>query len=304
MGRYVQMIANHGQRAGGRLVSADSFEKFAAPHILAEDFGPGAHYGYGMAVDRLDGNRLLRHTGGMVSFMSSLMVDIDDGVGAFASVNAQQGYRPNPVVKYAIQLMRAQKGGGAPPSMPEADAPRRVKNAADYAGSYAGAGRALEVQADGEVLFIVHEGKRVPLERLNAPDRFVARHPELDRFALAFGRKDTNAPASPVVELAWGSDWYHNANYAGPKQFDYPKAWDSYVGHYRNESPWIGSLRIVVNKGRLTIDGTTPLEQDGELFRLRDGPYNTEWVRFGEVVNGRCMRIRLSGSDLWRVAAA
>ena len=64
------------------------------------------------------------------------------------------------------------------------------------------------------------------------------------------------------------------------------------------------SARIVLLKGRLTIDGTIPLAPDGELFRLRDNPHNTEWIRFGEVVNGRCMHIRFSGSDLWRVAAA
>ena len=34
-------------------------------------------------------------------------IDIEAGIGAFASVNAQQGYRPNAVVKYALQLMRA-----------------------------------------------------------------------------------------------------------------------------------------------------------------------------------------------------
>jgi CubicO group peptidase (beta-lactamase class C family) len=304
MGRYLQMLARHGERAGGRLVSEDSFKRFASPHILAEDFGPGAHYGYGIAVDTLDGNRLLRHTGGMVSFMSALMVDIDEGIGGFASVNAQQGYRPNPVVKYAIQLMRAQRKAVAPPPMPDADDPLQVKNAADFAGTYTGTSGKLEVQADGERLFIVKDGERVPLERLAAPDRFVARRAGLDRFAFVFGRKEADATESAVVEASWGGDWYHNPAYTGPVSFEHPKAWDAYVGHYRNESPWIGSLRILVHKGRLTIDGTTPLEADGELFRLRDNPYNTEWIRFGELVNGRCMRIRVSGSDLWRVAAA
>jgi hypothetical protein len=83
-----------------------------------------------------------------------------------------------------------------------------------------------------------------------------------------------------------------------------PQAWRSYVGHYRSEDPWIGSLRVVVLKGRLMLDGLTPLELDGELFRLRDEPANTEWIRFGEVVNGKCMRLKFSGVDLWRVASA
>lgn len=304
MGKYLRMIASGGKRDGGRLVSEDGFRHFSSPQIAAEDFGPGAHYGYGIAVDSLDGNRLLRHTGGMVSFMSALMVDIDDGVGGFASVNAQQGYRPNPVIRYAIQLMRAKRRSVSPPAMPEPDSPAIVKNADEYAGQYRGDKGALEVVAAGERLFVLHAGERVPLERLADADRFVARHRALGRFALLFGRQDPDQPQSPVVEAAWGGDWYRNANYTGPDSFDHPQEWHAFAGHYRNESPWIGSTRIVIRKGRLWLDGTIPLEADGKLFRMRDNPYNTEWIRFGEVVNGRCMRIRVSGSDLWRVAAA
>jgi CubicO group peptidase (beta-lactamase class C family) len=303
MGAYLRMLANRGAAGGRRLVSEDAFTRFSTPHILAEDFGPGAHYGYGIAIDELDGHVRLRHTGGMVSFMSALMVDLDEGVGGFASINAQQGYRPNPVVQYALQLMRARRAGRPLPAMPEADDPARVTNAADYAGTYTGSRGTLEVTAEGERLFVTHAGSRVPLERLGGDGRFAARHPALDRFAFAFGRADAAKPDSAVVEVSWGGDWYRNAKYEGPEAFDHPKAWDAYVGHYRSESPWVGSIRIVVLKGRLTIDGATPLEPDGELFRLRDEPYNTEWIRFGQVVNGRCMHIRLSGSDLWRVTA-
>lgn len=304
MGRYVRMIANHGKLDEGRLLSEDGFTRFSSPHIGAATFGPGAHYGYGIAVDTLDGNRLLRHTGGMVSFMSSLMVDIDEGVGAFASVNAQQGYRPNPVVRYALQLMRAQRNSAPPPAMPEPDLPSVVANATDYAGTYQGEAGMLEVAADGDRLHLLHQGERIPLERQGEVDRFLVRHPAFDRFVLLFGREDPAVAGSEVVEAAWGGDWYRNAKYAGPESFSHPGEWDAYVGHYRNESPWIGSQRIVIRKGRLWLDGTTLLEADGGLFRLRDDPYNTEWIRFGEVVNGRCMRIRISGSDLWRVAAA
>jgi CubicO group peptidase (beta-lactamase class C family) len=303
MGRYVQMIANHGKLGAGRLLSKDGFRRFSNPHIEAADFGPGVHYGYGIAVDTLDGNRLLRHTGGMVSFMSALMVDIDDGIGGFASINAQQGYRPNPVVRYAIQLMRAQGRGAALPAMPPPDPPALVTNAADYAGTYRGEAGTLEVVADGERLFVEHDGARVSLERQGELDRFLVRHPAFSRFVLQFGRRNPGVADSEVVEAAWGGDWYRNAKYQGPESFSHPGKWDAYVGHYRNESPWIGSQRIVIRKGRLWLDGTTPLEPDGKLFRLRDHPHNTEWIRFGDVVNGRCMRIRLSGSDLWRVAA-
>lgn len=303
MGSYVRMIASHGAMVKGRLVSAKAFEFFSSGHIVAEDFGPGAQYGYGIAVDKLDGSRLLRHTGGMVSFMSAMMVDIDEGIGGFASVNAQQGYRPNPVVRYAIQLMRARRNGTPLPAMPEADNPLIVKNAADFAGDYSGDRGTLAIRAERDRLSVVDGNRREPLERLSDADRFVARLPALGRFAFVFVRRDPEDATSAVVEAGWGGDWYYNEKYMGPKRFDYPKEWDAYAGHYRNESPWIGSTRIVIRKGKLMIDGTLPLEPDGDLFRLRDSPRNSEWIRFGEVVNGRCMHIRFSGSDLWRVFA-
>lgn len=57
--------------------------------FAAEEFGPGASYGYGIAIDTPDGHKRLRHTGGMVSFMSALHLDLDAGLGVFASINAQ-----------------------------------------------------------------------------------------------------------------------------------------------------------------------------------------------------------------------
>ena len=64
-----------------RLVTSEGFELFAHPHMAAEEFGAGAAYGYGIAMDQLDGHKRLRHTGGMVSFASALQVDLDSGVG-------------------------------------------------------------------------------------------------------------------------------------------------------------------------------------------------------------------------------
>jgi len=309
MGAYVQMIANRGRGPHRNLISAESFELFSKRHIKAEEFGPTASYGYGIAVDELDGNALLRHTGGMVSFMSAMQIDITAGVGGFASVNAQQGYRPNPVVVYALQLMRARRDGKKPPAAPAPDAEIEVENAADYAGRFAGQQGQMEFVHEGTRLFLQRAGKKIALERLAEPDHFHVKEPSFARFPLVFGRKKPEqaqlgkAAAGPVVEVSWGDAWYTNSAYDGPRTFEVPAAWRSYVGHYRNEDPWTGSVRVVLLKGRLTLDGVTPLEADGELFRLRDDPANTEWIRFGEVVNGKCMRLKYSGVDLWRVAS-
>lgn len=301
MGAYVQMIANRGRGPQRNLISAESFDLFAKRHIKAEEFGPTASYGYGIAVDELDGNALLRHTGGMVSYMSAIQVDLTAGMGGFASVNAQQGYRPNAVVKYALQLMRARVEGKKSPAAPAPDSEFNVANAGDYVGVFKGERGQIEFAREGAKLFLVRAGKRTQLQRLAAPDSFQVSDPDFARFPLAFKRTKADGP---VVEVSCGDAWYTSDAYDGPRQFQVPDTWHSYVGHYRSEDPWIGSLRVVILKGRLMLDGSTPLELDGELFRLRDEPANTEWIRFGEIVNGKCMRLKYSGVDLWRVASA
>jgi CubicO group peptidase (beta-lactamase class C family) len=304
MGLYVQMIARHGEGPKSRLLGEDAFNLFSKPHIKAEEFGPTASYGYGIAVDTLAGHKILRHTGGMISFASAIHVDIDEGVGAFASINAMQGYRPNPVAQFAIQLMRAHREKKNLPAAPELKPATFVDNPADCAGTYHSAdGRSLEFVAETNRLSLKHKGQSVTLES-QGDGAFVVPHPDFSRFVLMFGRADAKDPKSSVVELGWGSDWYTKPEYKGPKTFDAPKEWASYVGHYRNENNWIGSIRITMRKGQLMADGTTALEHDsGARFRMRSDEADTEWIEFHDVAGGLAQRIKLSGEDLWRVLA-
>src|SRR5262249_30002902 len=156
----------------------------------------------------------------------------------------------------------------------------RVDNAADYVGVFKGAKGSLEFVREDTRLFLVREGKRFKLEKLLDDDEFHAVDAGLDRFALVFGRNERQA----VVEVSFVEDWYVNAAYDGPVKFDVPAAWHSYVGYYRNGDPWTGSLRILIRKGQLWMDGTTPLEAEGDLFRVRGEPTSTDWVRFGPIV--------------------
>ncbi|HET9803553.1 MAG TPA: serine hydrolase domain-containing protein [Candidatus Acidoferrum sp.] len=304
MGLYVQMIARHGEGPHSRLLNDENFNLFSHPHIKAEEFGPTASYGYGIAVDTLDSHKIVRHTGGMISFASALQVDIDEGVGAFASINAMQGYRPNPVAQFSIQLMRAEREKKSFPSAPEIRPATLVENAADFAGVYQTAdGRSLEFIAGQNSLSVKHKGQTIALE-LQGDGFFIAPHPDFSRFALLFGRADSKDSKSPVVELGWGNDWFTKPEYQGPKSFDTPKVWASYVGHYRNENNWVGSMRVTLRKGQLMADGATPLEHDsGSRFRMKSDEADTEWIEFHDVVGGQAQRIKLSGEDLWRVIA-
>lgn len=172
MARYMRMLLDRGAGPRGRIVSERAFEAFASGHVPAPDWGEGVQYGYGIAVEMRDGERVLRHTGGMVSFMSSLQVNLDAGVGAFASINAQQGFRPNRVTGYALASMRASRLGAPPPSEPisgERDAPMLD----DYVGTYANsAGRRLQVVADGAQLVLVDGSRRIPLDHAGGDRQF------------------------------------------------------------------------------------------------------------------------------------
>jgi len=304
MGLYVQMIARHGEGPKSRLLNEDSFNLFSKAHIPAEEFGPTASYGYGIAVDTLDGHKILRHTGGMISFASAMHVDVDEGVGAFASINAMQGYRPNPVAQFAIQLMRAHCEKKNFPAAPQIQPATFVENAGDFAGTYHSAdGRSLEFAAEPNRLVLKHKGQSVALEA-EGDGAFIAPHPDFSRFPLLFARTDSKDPKSQVVELGWGNDWFVKAEYKGPKTFDTPKEWAAYLGHYRNENNWVGSVRITSRKGQLLADGATLLEHDsGARFRMRGDEADTEWIEFHDIVDGQSQRIKLSGEDLWRVLA-
>jgi CubicO group peptidase (beta-lactamase class C family) len=307
MGRYLSMLARHGATPRGRLVSDESFRAFSTPYIRADEFGNDAHYGYGIAVDQLDGHRRLRHTGGMVSFASALEVDLDDGVGAFVSVNAMQGLRPRPVAEYALRLMRACRGGGELPDLPASEDPLRVLRAGDYAGRFTGAaGQVLDIRAQNERLLLLRGRERIALQpAVGTEAAFHVAHADFARYLLLFTRADPNDPTSAVIEAGHGESWFARADYAGPRDFSPPAEWRAFCGHYRSEDPWLGSHRVVARRGRLWLDGIIPLEPaPGGAFFLRDEARSPEWVRFADPADGRTMRLVLSGADFVRVMTA
>ncbi len=302
MGAYLTMLINRGRSGSARIASDAGFKLFSSAHIAAEEFGPGASYGYGIAVDTIDGHARLRHTGGMVSFASALEVDLDSGVGVFASVNSMQGYRPRPVAGYALKLMRAVREEAPLPDPPAPQPALYVEKAHEYAGRYSAPhGRTLEVLAEGDRLYLVKGSARVALEpALGVEDGFVVHDPEFSRYVLTFARQGVQYEG-PFVEAGWGPEWFAGTAYSGAKEFPVPAEWQRYPGHYRNEGPWIGSATVVIRRGKLWLNGVVPLQAgEGGRFWLRDEPESPEWVSFEDVVNGRAMRLCFSGADLKR----
>ncbi len=314
MAKYLRMLLNHGAGPRGPVVSEESFALFSTPYIKAPEFSPTASYGYGVGVDSLDGHKILRHTGGMVAFASSMHVDLDGGVAAFASINAMQGYRPVAVTEYAVRLLRAQKEAKALPAPPQMVDPRDVENAADYAGTFtASDGKTLVFAAEGKRLSLIVNDEKIPLQHAGGDVFLSTIAGRFARYGLFFGRKggddktagsaakETGEAKPPVVEVSYGSDWYVTADYAGERRFEAPAEWSAFVGRYRSDSPWGGDIPICLLKGKLTISAT-PLRPSGAgLFRVGDEPWTPETVEFLHVFEGKARLLKFQGLDYWRI---
>ncbi|MFL6227292.1 MAG: serine hydrolase domain-containing protein [Pyrinomonadaceae bacterium] len=295
MAAYVTALINHGATArGSRILSEEGFRLLTTPVINAPFRLEPASYGYGLWISDVGGHTRLRHTGGMVAFSSSIDVDLSEGLGAFASVNANlQGYRPIVVTKFALEALTAALAGKTLPAVPAPPpSPEVIQNAADYAGTYTSPdGRKLTLAAEGNRLLLVHRGARVALERSGGRDRFIVKHPDFDLFHLGFVRERDR-----VVEAFHGADWYAGEAYTGARSFTYPKEWDAYAGHYFSDSPWYGTARVVLRKGQLLLDGVQPLAPDvGNTFRLAGDDVSPDRLSFESVVAGRAMRVDYGG---------
>jgi len=309
MALYMQMILNRGQINGARIVSEESFKLFSTPHIAAPPFGPEAGYGYGIAVDKLDGHTRLRHTGGMVSFMSAIHMDLDARIGAFASINAQLGYRPNPVAQLAVQLLRAERERGKLPQSPEFDPALRVDSAASYSAVYTSrAGRQIEVKNTADRLNLSADGRTIPLQQLD-DGSFIGDESGFNLFPIVFARAEAPKPTPgdktkpAIIALAYGPDWYARSGVQGQTALEPSEALAKYVGQFYSENPWNGTIRIVQRQRQLWVAGTDPLVPIGNhLFRVGAEPSSPGVVEYSEFIDGKPHLLWIDGVMFLRVA--
>lgn len=315
MARYLRMLLNRGWETTLRIVSEESFALLSTPYIKAPEFSPTASYGYGIAVDTLDGHKILRHTGGMNCFASSIYVDLDGGVAAFASINAMQGYRPTPITQYAVQLLRAEHEAKPLPAPEALKDAAEVENAGNYAGVFRnGDGKELLFKAEGTKLLLMHGGEEIVLQRSEG-DLFLSTvQGGFSDYTWAFGRDLANsktgtggdgdhakgpAAEAPVVEVAYGPDWYTNAAYRGPREFPTPPGYSAFIGRYRSDSG--DDVRVFMRKGALWL-GDSPLTEIGSaLFRVGNDSWSPDTAEFLTIVEGSARLLRVIGEDCWRL---
>ena len=317
---YAQMLLNRGQASDGRIISDESFALMSKPFIKADEFGPTASYGYGIAVDKLDGHAVLRHTGGMPSFASAILLDLDTGAAAFASINAMQGYRPTQVVQYAVQLMNAGVTPKTLPAAPKIEDPAVIPNASEYVGSYVTSdGKKLDVSGDKQ-LFATINGRHVALQHTEG-DSFLTDDAEFSRYLFTFGRAKAPEPEKPavkeaeskpdakpaeekpkpqpVIEMTHGPDWYRNDKYTGTIDFKAPESYKPFVGYYLGSGTFPASIEVLIRKGELWMEGAFKLVPIGENEFVPDAGI-PERIEFLYLAGGKARMMKFSGIDLWR----
>ncbi|MBV8721599.1 MAG: beta-lactamase family protein [Candidatus Eremiobacteraeota bacterium] len=309
MARYMRLYLNGGKRPDGtRLISARSFDAMTAADRFSNgkpagsasvvlDEAPAYYrkYGFGLSVFDDAGDHLIGHTGGVSGYTACMQMNLTRGFGVIAFANhVEAPLHPCAIVLYAMRALRAQSEGAPLPAQPVAPDPALVRNAAEYAGTYAAAnGTTLRLVASASRLSLV-DGTTTATLYPRDTDQFWTDDPRYPTFLLAFGR-DKN---KRVVDMTYGSQWFANANYHGPHAFAHPRRWDDLLGRYENTylgQPYV--TRVVIVKNRLTLDGVSPLQPRA------DGTFGlgTSVVRFDAYAGAQPTRLSIDDTHLYRI---
>jgi D-alanyl-D-alanine carboxypeptidase len=312
MAKYMHMLTLRGKGPAGRIVSEEGFRLFSTPYVKAPVLSASSSYGYGIGVETIGGRTMLRHTGGATAFASSILVDIDSGIGAFASINSMQGYRPNPVTKFGVDLLYARKLGKTLPPAPPIEDPLIPKNPQEYAGTYK--------TPNGDTWIVSVKGKELSLAstlghtilRPIGPDAFSAADGAVlgdegkphahSEFALVFGRPGSAGVSGAVNDITYGTRWYSGSSYSGHHEFTRVENAVRYVGMYSIDSPWTPPMRVLERNGKLWLDGTDELHPIGADHFSVEGGEGTMELEFAAFVDGRAQVLRLLGDVLHRVS--
>jgi hypothetical protein len=309
MAAYMRFYLNGGKTSSGtQLIAPTTFAAMTAPDTLKNGKPAGApevvlaeapdfykEYGYGLAIFNDDGDLLIGHTGGFSGYTACMQMNLTRGFGVVAFANLVEApLHPCAIVLYAMRVLRAQSLGQPIPAPPPASDPAHVDHSTDYTGAYTSpGGTLLQVVAARDRLMLVDGGKRIALYPRGG-DTFWADDPRYAMFLLAFERDRSGS----VVEMNYGSQWFANQRYSGPRTFTYPAEWPALAGRYENVLAGAPQItRVVIVKNRLTLDGVDELKPLGnDEFAL-----GTSVVRFDDYDGNQPQRLSIDETSLYRV---
>lgn len=291
MNRFMRSLADAVQGRGG-LGLPPALARAFVTHGVPSDT-PGMNYGNGVMHVANGGRSYLHHTGGMVSFSSSLHVDVASGVGAFASANIGYlaEYRPRLVTLFAVDALTAALAGKPLPQPPPPAL--QLTHAAAYSGRFNGPAGSFDVRF-GPTLTIIANGRSAPLLPAGG-DIFRTGHPAFRAFSLMFERR-----GGIIGGASWGPLSYVRAGTSAPIPPSNPDL-AKLAGRYSNPSPWFGTHDIVERSGRLWIGTELPLFPAGpNLWRVGAESWTPERAAFADFRDGRPQTFIWSGEKFAR----
>jgi D-alanyl-D-alanine carboxypeptidase len=282
MARFARMLLNDGAGPHGRILSETSYKKMISPMI--EDDGEA--YSYGLYLFDDDGYRHAGHGGDVPGYESYLWLDLDNGLGTVVLMTTPYTPRASFI---ALEFFREAYLGHRLPAPPPIPDFTHISNPLEYAGTYHSEQCELTLEAEEHHLILVCHDQRIILEE-REHDRFYANHPDWHLHLLCFERNAIGA----VCEVSYGSRWFTNSSYRGPKVFDYPAEWDGYCGHFRAHNPWATNFRVLIRKGKLILcrpsgeeELLTPLF--GSCFRIGEDEFIPEKITFDQFIDGQAL---------------
>lgn len=308
MARYLRFYLDGGVVDGRRLLSRATFAAMTTPDryndgkpagsatvMLAEAPRFYRKYGFALSIFYEHGDHLIGHTGGVSGYTACMQANLTRGFGVIAMANlVEEPLHPCAIVLYAMRVLRAQQLGEAIPQPPPPPDPARVASAGAYTGRYASpSGSTFSVTSAGDHLSMIDRGTSYGLYP-RGTDLFWSSDPQYAFFLIAFERNAQHH----VDEATYGSEWFGNALYKGPRSWSYPQRWNAYVGRYENSfwgSPVI--TRVLVVKGVLTFDGLQPLtpRPDGTFAS------GSDVVRFDTFAAGKAQRMVIDDYRMYRI---
>ena len=292
MNLYLRALAAAAQGRGGLGLGPEQGRALTA-HSVATG-SPAMGYGNGLMHVSDKGRNYLHHTGGMVSFTSAFHLDIDNGVGAFASstLSASSDYRPRKLTLFAVQALAAAESGQPLPLPPSLEV--LVPNPTQYVGRYAADSKTFEIRA-GRGLTLVAKGREAALEPFSV-DLFGTLHTDFRDYSIKFDRT-----GGSVIAALWGPQTFvrQGASITAPRS---DPALARLAGRYVNDSPWLGTAIIVERGGKLWLGTDTPLVAIGDNhWRAGEEAWSPERASFANFIDAIPQTFVYSGWEFARL---
>ncbi len=297
MAKFLTYLVALGGGAGGPILSDDATSAFLQARADAPGWGRGVQYGNGIAFYESDGREYLHHTGGMVSFCSSLHVDPETGVGAFASANVHYGlaYRPRAITAYACELLRAVQAGEAPPK-PTPARPRPA-NVEKFVGAYtAEDGARVEIALENGALSARAD------ERTGAMQLISGGYFAVDHDAFKLSGLDFEVGGDSVSRVWSGGVEYLRDPSSGYTQT--PPDVAALAGLYDNDGRSDLPTRIFARGDKLwAVAGnynSTLTRLDETTWRAGEQSFSPDRAHFDNFIDGEPQRVVFSGDASYR----